>query len=141
MRNGVPFTIPFTVGQRAGHVPVWALKGLQIAICLACPSLFSPLVLGNDFSWNAGNGSWHDANNWTPNGVPGGGFVDVIRIGDLPGIQNSTVILGPSTTSYHSLSISSGMTLDMAGGQLGLFRAPFDQRCQFSFAGKTFDWA
>lgn len=73
-------------------------------------------AFADDFSWNAGNGSWYDANNWTPNGVP---TLDAtIRIGNLPGVQNSTVTLGGPGIGFDYLEITSGMTLDMAGGQL-----------------------
>ena len=74
------------------------------SVCVAVLILMLPASSGaDDFSWNAGNGLWHNANHWTPNGVPGAaGFSDVIRIGDLPGIQNSTVTLGAPGASYES---------------------------------------
>lgn len=70
-------------------------------------------------SWNAGNGSWYTDGNWTPVGVPSGN--EDIRIGNLPGVQNSTVVLSAPGSGYGSLEISSGMTLDINGGELVSF--------------------
>ena len=72
-----------------------------------------------DKSWNTGDGSWYTASNWTPHGVPG--VNDVIRIGNLPGVQNSTVSLTAPGAGYDFLEISGGMTLDMNGGELVSF--------------------
>lgn len=95
------------------------LRRIALGMGLIMVAVTPTNTFADDFSWNAGNGLWHDANNWTPNGVPGAaGFSDVIRIGDLPWVQNSTVTLGAPGASYESLAISSGMTVDMAGGQL-----------------------
>ncbi|QOI99239.1 MAG: hypothetical protein HRU70_01535 [Phycisphaeraceae bacterium] len=77
------------------------------------------------WSWNAGNGMWMTAGNWLPNSVPGiDPFVfNDIRIGDLPGVGNSTVLMnnaaGGGALAFHLLSLSSGMTLDMNQRQLG----------------------
>ncbi len=103
--------------QRAGMIvrrmAMNAWLTLAVTLAFGAPAA----IRADDFSWNAGDGLWHDANNWTPNGVPGAD-PDVIRIGDLPGIQNSVVTLGAPSALYQSLAISNGMTLDMAGGQL-----------------------
>lgn len=77
------------------------------------------------WSWNAGGGSWMTASNWTPNSVPGVSplpYTDV-RIGNLPGVQNSTVLLNhlvaSGALSFDELHISSGMTLDTNGREIG----------------------
>ena len=54
--------------------------------------LFTPTQFLLAQSWNSGNGEWSTASNWTPNGVPTNN--GDIRIGNLPGVQNSTVLLG-----------------------------------------------
>lgn len=80
-------------------------------------------ALADQWSWNAGNGNWTSSGNWTPIGIPGvDPFANTnIDIGNLPGVQNDTVLLsiapyGPM--HYDDLDIRSGMTLDMGGGQL-----------------------
>jgi hypothetical protein len=75
--------------------------------------------LAVDKSWNGGNGSWGDPANWIPFGVPTN--VDEIRIGNLPGVENSTVMMAPPGTGYGLLEVSDGMTLDMNGGELVSF--------------------
>lgn len=77
----------------------------------------------DQWSWTAGSGNWTSAGNWTPIGIPGlDPFATTnIDIGNLPGVQNSTVTLslapvGPLT--FSDLDIRSGMTLDTGGGQL-----------------------
>lgn len=90
-----------------------ATVGLALALTVSVP------VFAVAKSWDAGNGSWYTANNWSPNGVPLGN--EDIRIGNLPGVQNSTVLLGAPGSGYGSLEISSGMTLDLNGGELVSF--------------------
>ncbi len=85
--------------------------------------ILTSMGLAADKSWNAGNGSWYTANNWTPLGVPVGN--EFIRIGNLPGVQNSTVVLTSPGSGYDLLEISNGMTLDMNGGELVSFDDAF----------------
>lgn len=66
-----------------------------------------------DKSWNAGNGSWNSAGNWSPNGVPGAN--DTARIGNLPGVQNAIVSAAGAPFVPEAIEISDGMTLDAAG--------------------------
>ncbi|MBM4112178.1 MAG: hypothetical protein FJ253_02215 [Phycisphaerae bacterium] len=79
----------------------------------------------NNWSWTAINGDWYDQSNWTPVGIPGLDLFNytVINIGNLPGVQNGTVLLdAPAFSGAHTfdeLNISSGMTLDMNGNELG----------------------
>lgn len=102
---------------------------LVLSVRLASASaLFMALALAStatadQWSWIAGNGNWTTPGNWTPIGVPGlDPFATTnIDIGNLPGVQNDTVLLslapyGPM--HYDDLDIRSGMTLDMGGGQL-----------------------
>lgn len=91
---------------------------------LAAVGLAAP-AMADVWSWNTGNGSWMTASNWTPNNVPGINpliYTDV-RIGNLPGVQNSTVLLNHLVASgalpFDELHISSGMTLDTNGREIG----------------------
>ncbi len=104
MLPGVP------AGGGAGLV---GLAALALAAGLAAPASAA------DKSWDAGNGSWYTPGNWAPSGVPG--HDDHIFIGDLPGVQNSTVTLGAPGGGYDWLEVRSGMTLDLAGGELVSF--------------------
>ena len=75
---------------------------------------------GDDFSWISGNGSFYNAANWAPFGIPTA--ADTIRIGNLGGIQNSTVTMGGQLVQGFSfLEVSSGMTLDTNGTELVSF--------------------
>jgi len=49
----------------------------------------------DQWSWNAGSGNWTSSGNWTPVGVPGTDpFATTnIDIGNLPGVQDDTVLL------------------------------------------------
>ncbi len=82
-------------------------------------------AMGDVWSWNAGDGFWMTPGNWLPNSVPGVDHLvfNDIRIGDLAGVQNSTVLLNSppagGSISFDELLIASGMTLDMNGSQLG----------------------
>ncbi len=95
-----------------------------LALLLASVGLATP-ALADVWSWNAGNGNWMTASNWSPGSVPGldpAVFTD-IRIGNLPGVQNGTVLMNQlpafGSLNFDSLSISNGMTLDMNGRELG----------------------
>ncbi|MCA9250983.1 MAG: PEP-CTERM sorting domain-containing protein [Phycisphaerae bacterium] len=69
--------------------------------------------------WVGGDGSWYDTSNWSNNTVPDG--FDIVSIGNLPGVQNSTVMLGAPGSGYDELWLGSGMTLDTDGGELVSF--------------------
>lgn len=67
--------------------------------------------------WIAGNGSWNNAANWTPSGVPN--FHDNIYIGNMPGVQNSTVTINNNiVVIFDYLQITDGMTVDLNGSEL-----------------------
>ncbi|MCB9850207.1 MAG: PEP-CTERM sorting domain-containing protein [Phycisphaerales bacterium] len=70
-------------------------------------------------SWIVGDGNWGDPGNWSGNVVPNG--FDTVRIGNLPGVHDSTVTLGAPGSGYDELFLSNGMTLDTAGGELVSF--------------------
>lgn len=102
------------------------MRILPAAIALSA-GLTNPAIAMVDqhFSWNTGNGLWTNANNWTSNSVPGNapvGTSHFVHIGDLPGVQNSTVLLDwpgmPPLVIVGGLSLSSGMTLDTNNYQL-----------------------
>jgi hypothetical protein len=98
-------------------------RTLASAVALAA-GLATP-VTADVWSWNAGDGNWMTASNWSPNSVPGFDLFETydIRFGNLPGVQNSTVLLNSPAAGgglrVHELLIASGMTLDMNGSQLG----------------------
>lgn len=94
-------------------LPAAGCAAALLAAALAVPASAA------EKSWNAGNGSWYTPGNWSPHGVPG--HDDQIFIGDLPGVQNGTVTLGGPGIGYDSLEVRSGMTLDLAGGELVSF--------------------
>ncbi len=98
--------------------PVRTIASRSALAALLSLGLSAP-GLAVDKSWNAGDGDWDDAANWTPFGEPLSD--DAIRIGDLPGVQNGTVMLTPPGSGYDFLEISSGMTLDMNNNELVSF--------------------
>ena len=80
------------------------------AICYSLLCSASPTALAIDKSWNTGGGFWTTPANWTPGGVPADG--DDVFIGNLAGVQNSTVSLGAAVdVQPENLTISDGMTL------------------------------
>ncbi len=91
---------------------------LILAVGLAVAFMIPTSVNADDFSWTVGNGSFYNAANWNPFGIPT--FGDSIRIGNLVGVQNSTVTMGGGnlSQSYSYLEVSSGMTLNATGTQL-----------------------
>ncbi len=92
---------------------------LGAALLLATAGLATP-ASGAISSWNTGSGSWNTAANWSPNLVPD--IFDTVRIGNMPGVQNSTVLLqNGGGAVVESLEITSGMTLDLNGGEFGTF--------------------
>jgi hypothetical protein len=46
---------------------------LQICLTATFLALFLPLGYAVDYTFNAANGDWNTASNWTPNGIPGAG--------------------------------------------------------------------
>ncbi len=112
-----PITIP--TRRHTRKLPRTLAGALLVAAGTAAPAA------ADIWSWNAGNGFWMTPGNWSPNSVPGFDHLETydIRIGNLPGVQNSTVLLNSppagGALSLDELLISSGMTLDMNGSQLG----------------------
>lgn len=100
-----------------------SFRAMTASALLASAGLASP-ALADVWSWNTGNGNWTTASNWSSGTVPGVNalvYTDV-RIGNLPGVQNSTVLMDQLTLGawpFDELHISSGMTLDMNGRELG----------------------
>ncbi len=92
--------------------PRWTLfSACFVSSCIAINSS----ALAANFVWNAGSGSWPNAANWLPFGVPG--FNDNVFIGaPAPGLQPG-VVSGSGT--FHSMNLSNGMVVDTAGGQIG----------------------
>ncbi len=98
-----------------------------VALASSCLFATAPQARAGaeEYSWTAGNGLWFTASNWSPVGVPGTNGADYpsIGIGDLPGIQNATVLLNAPAFSgsipFSELLIASGMTLDLNGSELG----------------------
>lgn len=83
--------------------------------------------MADQWSWNAGNGLWSNAANWSPNTVPGNiPGVEIVRIGNLPGVANDTVLLHiaatpPDFLTINELHLTSGMTLDTNGDGLSMY--------------------
>ncbi len=102
-----------TTGRSARKFVRQSATALLLCVGLATPGL------AIDRSWNTGNGNWTTAGNWTPFGVPANS--DTIRIGDQPGVENSTVMLMPPGSGYGGLEITDGMTLDTNGAELVSF--------------------
>jgi hypothetical protein len=84
-------------------------------------------VLADTWSWSAGNGLWSNPANWSPNSVPGNlPGEEIVRIGNLPGVSNSTVLLDvaltpPTFLTINELHLSSAMTLDTNGDGLNMY--------------------
>ncbi|MBX3416131.1 MAG: hypothetical protein KF851_00895 [Pirellulaceae bacterium] len=101
------------------RMPGVLVRKLVLVICWVFVAAGgSSNVAADDFSWTTGNGSFYNAANWNPAGIPG--FGDSIRIGNLAGVQNSTVTMGGGnlTQGFNYLEVSSGMTLNATGTQL-----------------------
>lgn len=84
---------------------------LLAAVGLAAPAM------ADVWSWNAGNGNWMTASNWSPGSVPGTDIsvFTTVRIGNIFGVQNRTVLLNqlaPLTLRFGELQLSNGNTLD-----------------------------
>jgi hypothetical protein len=105
-------------------------RGTVAAALLAAAGLATGAHAGpGDWSWAGGDGDWLTLN-WMVDGnlmgaAPGtwGATDQIVRIGDLPGVQNDTVLLGnwmgdEFTMFLRNLHVSSGMTLDLGGSQI-----------------------
>lgn len=104
---------------------------LPVAAALLAAAGLAPCAHAGpgDWSWIGGSGEWLTTN-WIVDGVPMwtapgtfGATDQVVRIGDQPGAQNDTVLLGDwegdeFTIFLRSLYLSSGMTLDLGGSQI-----------------------
>ncbi|MFM9957397.1 MAG: hypothetical protein ACKVZJ_04940 [Phycisphaerales bacterium] len=113
------------VARRAG-APM--MKASVVAALAASAGLASP-VSADVWSWNAGNGLWSNAANWAPSSVPSNLAGEVIvRIGDLAGVSNSTVLIDfagwlGTTLVVDELHMSDGMTLDTNGQEFAVYRS------------------
>lgn len=93
--------------------------------CCAAGGVVARQAHAEQFSWSVVNGLWLTPGNWTPAGIPGTGAATdaTISIGNLPGIQNGTILLNSppfwGAVGFGSLSLASGMTLDLNGSELG----------------------
>ena len=115
--------------RHTSRLPRFEPRSLAARRVAAAASLFvmtsTALAGGGHYSWVAGNGLWFTASNWSPFGIPGTAIVEdpVIGIGDLPGVQNATVLVNApafsAALSFSELAIANGMTLDMNGSELG----------------------
>lgn len=107
------------------------LNRTLVAALLAATGAAAP-ASADIWSWSAGDGFWMTPGNWFPNSAPGiDPHLDYdIRIGNLPGVQNSTVLLNRTLTAipftYDYIRLSSGMTLDMNGLELGSLTGSVD---------------
>ncbi len=79
----------------------------QTALATLTLLLAAQASLGATFSWDAGDGFWATAGNWSPVGPPGIG--DVARLGNLPGVDNTDVALS-ANAAVGELRITDGMT-------------------------------
>ncbi len=86
------------------------LPAALLALGLAAPGH------AGDKYWIAGNGDWDNPANWSPFGVPGSD--DEIYLGNMPGVDNSTVMLQWPGTGFDYLEVSDGMVLDMNNNEL-----------------------
>lgn len=118
--------MPLPGRDRSNRAPQRRLVIIASAHAVAVAALAaSPALADNNWSWDAVNGNWYDQWNWTPAGIPGHDVFNytTINIGNLPGVQNGTVLLDAPYFSgahtYDEFYISSGMTLDMNGSQVG----------------------
>ncbi|MFM9996369.1 MAG: hypothetical protein ACKVU4_11285 [Phycisphaerales bacterium] len=94
---------------------------MSAALLAAAAGLAAPAA-GQTYSWTAGNGWWGNGANWTPLGPPPS-LDATILIGNVAGVQNSTVLMGAGiiTVVYDHLEVSDGMTVDMNGSELVSF--------------------
>ncbi|MDX2199406.1 MAG: hypothetical protein SF069_10615 [Phycisphaerae bacterium] len=86
-----------------------AAAGVMVGVALCQPAI------AQNRSWNAGAGNWATAANWFPASVPGP--ANVANIGDVSGVQNSTVSLNQNAT-VAELEISDGMRLLLNGNRM-----------------------
>lgn len=81
-----------------------SLGASVMAIALVLAAQTAPAAT---FSWDAGDGFWTTAGNWSPAGPPGLG--DIARIGNLAGIANDQVSLNQND-AVGELHVTDGMT-------------------------------
>ncbi len=86
-----------------------AAAGVMVGVALSQPAL------AQNRSWNSGTGNWATAANWFPASVPGA--ANVARIGDIAGVQNTTVSLNQNAT-VGGLEITDGMRLLLSGNRM-----------------------
>ena len=70
-------------------------------------------------NWNTGDGAWSNAANWSPVG-PAPQFNELVRIGNIPGVEASTVSLDASQV-IAGLQLTNGMNLNTGTGYLQVF--------------------
>ncbi len=102
--------------------PLALAASLVGAALLATAAGLAAPAAAQTYSWNTGNGSWGNGVNWAPFGPPADH--STIRIGNLAGVQNSTVMMGGGVSAvvFDHLEITDGMTVDMNGSELQSFQ-------------------
>ena len=70
-------------------------------------------------NWNTDDGAWSNAANWSPAG-PAPQFNELVRIGNIPGVETSTVTLDTSQL-ISGLQLTNGMNLNTGDGYLQVF--------------------
>jgi len=71
--------------------------------------LIAPRALATPIVWNANNGNWNTAGNWSPAQVPGPGDDVTINVG-------RTVTINTTSASVNTLTLGSGAQLNRNGG-------------------------
>lgn len=98
------------VGQTRSHRGMTSRRAARTALASLAAVAVSQAA---DRSWNTGNGTWVTPGAWSPAGVPG--VNDTVRIGNLPGVQDTTVNAAGANFVPDAIEISDGMTLDTGG--------------------------
>ncbi|MFN0133747.1 MAG: hypothetical protein ACKVW3_14610 [Phycisphaerales bacterium] len=87
-----------------------ASKSHALCAVLALAAGTTTTASAVDKHWTSNiNGSWSTASNWSPVGVPAA--ADNVNIGNVAGVQNTTVLLDVNETVF-DIDITDGMTLD-----------------------------
>ena len=83
-------------------------RPLAVFFCLSSVLSLLSTVSAAVVTWDGGGGdtSWHTANNWNPDGVPGAADDVTINIGANPTITHTT-----GTTTINSLSCDEDLVL------------------------------
>lgn len=95
------------------------LPAVRVLLGMLLVVVISARLFSQEIHWNgnAGNSNFFDGNNWSPIGAPQND--DIIRIGNLPGTNGDTVLMGADWGILHDgLFLSNGVTLDMNGSEL-----------------------